>query len=55
MSDFSSSPDWTDHDVGDPGVTLLGALVYGLAAFTLVAGATAVVRRRRRERTGASC
>jgi nitrate reductase gamma subunit len=52
MSDSSSSPTWTDHDVSDPGITLLQALVYVLGGLTVVAGGTALVWRRL-HRTGA--
>ncbi len=48
MTDSPIAPSWTDHDVSDPGVTLLEALAYALGAAALIAVTTAVVRRRRR-------
>lgn len=37
---------WTDHNVHDPGVTVLEVLAYTLAALA-VAGSVALVRRSR--------
>jgi hypothetical protein len=48
MADSSAPPGWTDHNVHDPGVTLLQVLVYTLGAVALVAVSAAVVRSRRR-------
>jgi hypothetical protein len=47
MTDSAATPDWTDHNVSDPGVTLLQALVYTIGPVVLVAAAVAVLRRRR--------
>ena len=48
MTDSPITPSWTDHDVSDPGVTLLEALAYAIGAAALIAVTTAVIRRRRR-------
>jgi hypothetical protein len=48
MADSPAPPEWTDHNVSDPGVTLLQVLVYTLGAVALVAASVAVLRRRRR-------
>ena len=48
MSD-PSQPRWTDHDVSDPGITLLEALAYGLGLLAVAGAATALVRRRHRD------
>jgi hypothetical protein len=42
-------PDWTDHDVSDPGITLLGLFDYladGLAYSTGIGGTHGSPRRR---------
>jgi hypothetical protein len=44
-------PDWTDHDVSDPGVTLLQAAIFTIGAVVFVSATAAVLRRRRRRRT----
>jgi hypothetical protein len=41
-------PDWTDHSVHDPGVTLLELLVYALAGGLFALGLYAYLRRSRR-------
>jgi hypothetical protein len=46
------STGWTDHNVSDPGVTLLQALVYGIGALGLTAATVAFVRLRRASRDG---
>jgi hypothetical protein len=51
MTDSTGVPDWTDHNVSDPGVTLLQAVVYTIGAVVLVSASVAVLRRRRRSRT----
>jgi hypothetical protein len=48
MTDLPAVPDWTDHNVSDPGVTLLQALVYTVGAVVLAAASVAVLTRRRR-------
>jgi hypothetical protein len=48
MGNSSASPEWTEHDVSDPGITLLQALVYAVGAVVLVAASATVLRRRRR-------
>jgi hypothetical protein len=42
---------WTDHNVHDPGVTLLEALVYGLSALGVVVTGRVVLRRWRASAT----
>jgi hypothetical protein len=48
MGASPTPPEWSDHDVSDPGVTLLEVVVYTLGAVALVAAATAMFSRRRR-------
>ena len=49
MADQTAPPAaWSDHDVSDPGVTLLQVLMYTLGAVALVAASVAVFRRGRR-------
>ena len=48
MANSSIPPAWTDHNVHDPGVTLLQVLAYTLGALALVAASGAVIGRRRR-------
>jgi hypothetical protein len=47
MTDRTATPHWTDHNVSDPGITLLRALVYVLGAVLVTAGSAVVLRRRR--------
>jgi hypothetical protein len=42
------APEWTDHDVSDPGITLLQALLYAVPAVVFGLVAVVVVTRRRR-------
>jgi hypothetical protein len=37
---------WTDHNVSDPGITLLQALVYAIGAVGLAIATVAFIRRR---------
>ena len=46
----SAAPAWTDHNVHDPGITLLEALAYTLGVAALVAVSVAAVRNRRHSR-----
>jgi hypothetical protein len=48
MAHSSAPPAWSDHNVSDPGVTLLQVLAYTLGAGALVAASVAVFRSRRR-------
>jgi hypothetical protein len=48
--DSSARTAWTDHNVHDPGVTLVELLVYTLGAVGLVAMSAALITRRRRFR-----
>jgi hypothetical protein len=48
MADSPAQPAWSDHDVSDPGVTLLQVVAYTLGAVALVASSAAVLRSRRR-------
>lgn len=48
MADSSAPPAWTDHNLHDPGVTLLQLLVYTIGAVALVAASAVVLRGRRR-------
>jgi MYXO-CTERM domain-containing protein len=48
MTDSTAAPRWTDHNVSDPGITLVQALAYTIGAVVLAAAAAAVFRRRRR-------
>jgi hypothetical protein len=48
MDDSPAQPAWSDHNVSDPGVTLLQVLAYTLGAVALVAASAAVLRSRRR-------
>ncbi len=41
---------WTDHDVPDPGITLLEALVYVVGAMGLATATVAFIRARRDSR-----
>ena len=45
-----TAPSWTDHNSSDPGITILEALVYSLAALGVTATTVALARRRRRAR-----
>ena len=55
MSDSPPIPEWTDHNVSDPGVTLLQALVYTIGAVLVAAASVVVLRRRHRSKlTGAA-
>ena len=47
-----AEPNWTDHDVSDPGVTLLQALAYAIGALGLAVATVAYVRSRRTTRDG---
>jgi hypothetical protein len=49
-----SPPEWTDHDVSDPGVTLLQLVVYAVGAITLASAAAVILRKRRRAGSPAS-
>jgi hypothetical protein len=42
-----TAPDWTDHDVSDPGVTLLEVLAYTLGALGVATATITFLRRRR--------
>ena len=48
MADSPAPGAWSDHNVSDPGVTLLQVLAYTLGAVALVAATVAVFRSRRR-------
>jgi LPXTG-motif cell wall-anchored protein len=48
MTNSPGLPDWTDHDVSDPGVTLIQAALFTIGAVVLVSATAAVLRRRRR-------
>jgi MprA protease rhombosortase-interaction domain-containing protein len=48
MTDSTAVPQWTDHNVSDPGITLVQALMYTIGAVVLAAAGAAVFRRRRR-------
>ena len=48
MADSLPLPAWSDHNVSDPGVTLLQALAYTLGAVTLVAASVVMLRSRGR-------
>jgi hypothetical protein len=48
MTDSTALPEWTDHNVSDPGITLVQAIAYTIGAVVLAAAATVVLRRRRR-------
>jgi hypothetical protein len=41
-------PDWTDHNVHDPGVTMLELLAWSVAALSSALGVYAYLRRRGR-------
>jgi hypothetical protein len=41
---------WTDHNVSDPGITLLQALVYAIGAVGLAIATVALIRTRRNSR-----
>jgi hypothetical protein len=41
-------PDWTDHNVHDPGVTMLELLAWSVAALSFALGVYAYLRRRGR-------
>jgi hypothetical protein len=43
-------PDWTDHNVHDPGVTMLELLTWSVAALSFGLGVYAYVRARRGRR-----
>jgi hypothetical protein len=49
----STAMDWTDHDVSDPGITLLQALVYAIGALGLTTATVVLIRRRRNSREAA--
>ena len=51
MANSHVAPDWTDHNVHDPGITLLQALAYtiGTAAFLAVSVAALEADVGRRE------
>ncbi len=44
----SRTREWTDHNVSDPGITLLQVLVYALPAVVVGVAALVVVARRSR-------
>lgn len=46
-------PDWTDHNVHDPGVTMLELLAWSVAGLSFGLGVYTRLRRRRRQ-TGRS-
>ena len=48
MADSPAPPAWSDHNVSDPGVTLLQVLAYTLGAVALVAASVVMFRSRRR-------
>ena len=48
MADSPAPAAWSDHNVSDPGVTLLQVLMYTIGAVALVAASAAVFRTRRR-------
>jgi hypothetical protein len=43
----TARPTWTDHDVHDPGITRLQAVVYAVGAAGLVVASVAFIRSRR--------
>jgi hypothetical protein len=45
---MTDSPPWTDHNTHDPGITILEALAYSVAALLGTAVVVRMVRRRRR-------
>ena len=47
MAGSTTSSGWTDHNVHDPGVTLVQVLVYTIGAVALVAVSAAVVWLKR--------
>jgi hypothetical protein len=49
----STAMDWTDHDVSDPGITLLQALVYAIGALGLTTATMVLIKRRRNSREAA--
>jgi hypothetical protein len=49
MANSHVAPDWTDHNVHDPGITLLQALAYTIGTAAFVAVSVVALRRRRRE------
>ncbi len=48
MADSPAPGAWSDHNVSDPGVTLLQVLAYTVGAVALVAASVGVFRTRRR-------
>ena len=46
----SAAPAWTDHNVHDPGITLLEALAYTMGVAALIARSVAAVGNRRHSR-----
>jgi uncharacterized protein (TIGR03382 family) len=50
MANSQVAPDWTDHNVHDPGITLLEALAYTMGTAAFLAVSVAALRRRRRSR-----
>ncbi len=51
----SPSAGWTDHNVHDPGITLLQAVLYTLGAVGLVVASVAFIRARRAPTIEACC
>jgi hypothetical protein len=50
VADSPAPLSWSDHNVHDPGVTLLQVLAYTIGAVALVAVSAAVIKRCRRSR-----
>jgi len=48
MADRPVPATWSDHDVSDPGITLLQVLAVAVGAVAVVAASVALSRRRRR-------
>lgn len=51
-NDDASVPEWTDHDVSDPGVTLLQAIAYSVTALVAVGAVRRWWSHRRSHRDG---
>ena len=47
---MTDTPPWTDHNVSDPGITMLEVLAYSITALFATTVVVRTVRRRRRRR-----